>query len=418
MRARRETKDGQKDRPVRVALIQHWDARDVRKWSGTIYFSKAAIERHVGPVVDLSPSPIPLLPFRVARQLIRRLTGQWYSYEHDMMLARFLGGIFSRRIARAQPDLVFAPAASGCVGFLNTKVPIVYYSDATFRVMRDYNAGFTNVVGRTAKGGEELERRAIEKAALALFSSEWAAESAIRDYGADPNKVETVYIGANMGSPPRREEVLPRKLPRKVRMLMVAVSWERKGGPIAMETLRRLLEMGFDVELNVVGCAPPEGTDDRRIRVIPFLNKSLPEDRARFDRLWKGSDLLLLPTRYEAAGLVFCEAGAYGVPVVTTRTGGTPALVINGRNGITLDPEAGGEQYAEAIAEVLSNPDAYERLCEGSRDEFEARLNWEAWGRRVAELVEERIPGFEGRTVSGGAGAPADAEMAESSTVG
>ena len=43
----------------------------------------------------------------------------------------------------------------------------------------------------------------------------------------------------------------------------------------------------------------------------------------------------------------------------------------------------------------------YARLAEQSRTEFETRLSWDAWGRRVAELIEERIPGFRGRTISG-----------------
>lgn len=392
--------------PIQVALIQHRSARDVRSWSGTIHFAKAAINRYVGPVMDLTPAPVTLFPFRVARQLIHRTTGKWYSYEHDPALARWFGQVFTHRIEQSKPDLIFAPAASACLAYLQTDVPIVYYSDATFRVMRDYNAGLTNVVRRTARGGEEMEREAIRRAALALFSSDWASESAVRHYGADPSKVATVYIGANMFSPPRREEVLPRRIGEKLRLLMVAVSWEGKGGPIALETLDRLVTAGIDAELTLVGCAPPKGLEHPRLKAVPFLDKSEPEQREVLDSLWKGSDLLLLPTRYEAAGVVFCEAGAYGLPIVTTRTGGTGALVMDGRNGYALAPEAGPGDYADVIRRVVQDDDEYQRLAEGSRDEYESRLSWEAWGSRVAALIEERIPGFKGRTKWGMASAP------------
>ena len=60
--------------PLRVGLVQYRDARDVRNWSGTLSFSKAAIDRHVGPVVDLSPAPVSFMPFRVARKLVRSAT--------------------------------------------------------------------------------------------------------------------------------------------------------------------------------------------------------------------------------------------------------------------------------------------------------------------------------------------------------
>src|SRR5690606_26777110 len=49
---------------VRIAFLSLADARDLRSWSGTLAFSKAALARHVGEVVDLSPAPIPTLPLK------------------------------------------------------------------------------------------------------------------------------------------------------------------------------------------------------------------------------------------------------------------------------------------------------------------------------------------------------------------
>jgi YD repeat-containing protein len=134
-----------------------------------------------------------------------------------------------------------------------------------------------------------------------------------------------------------------------------------------------------------------------RLRVVPFLNKAIPEQRARFEQLWREADFFLLPTRFEPAGVVFCEASAHGIPSLGTRTGGVPSLVVEGRNGYTLPPEAGGAEYAALIAELASDPERYARLCETSRDEFEQRLSWDSWGRRVAEIVAERFLQFRER---------------------
>ena len=57
--------------PLRIAFVQTDDARSVRSWSGTLYFSKQAIERHVGRVIDLTPAPINLLPYRAIRKALR-----------------------------------------------------------------------------------------------------------------------------------------------------------------------------------------------------------------------------------------------------------------------------------------------------------------------------------------------------------
>ncbi|MEW5927529.1 MAG: glycosyltransferase family 4 protein [Gemmatimonadota bacterium] len=381
---------GRADRRPRVALIHPQDARSVRTWSGTVHFAKGAVERHVGPVADLSPVPVDLRPFRLARKLVLSATGKEYSYDHEPLLARYFGRYFSKRIAREKPDLVFAPAGSSCVAYLETDVPVVYYSDSTWRAIQGYYPNYTNVVGRSVRGADEMERRTLAKAAVSLFASDWAAASAVRDYGADPARVHTVFIGANLPHPPRREDVLPRKLGARVRLLFVGVLWEVKGGEIALAALRHLLALGIDAELTVAGCIPPAHARHPKLRVVPFLNKQVPEERREFERLWTEADFFILPSRSECAGVVYCEAAAYGLPSLATRTGGVPSIVADGRNGYTLPPEAGGEAYAARIAALVEDPGAYAALCESSRDEFEQRLNWDSWGERVRDLVLER----------------------------
>jgi hypothetical protein len=144
-------------RALRVAFIHHRDARHVRTWSGLPLFITSAIERHIGQVVDLSPAPIRLSPFHPVRGLIRLGTGKSWSYDHELVLARYYGRYFSRRVAEVEPDLTFSPAASVCLAFLDTNVPVIYYSDATWRVIQGYYPALSNLVRWTARGGEELE---------------------------------------------------------------------------------------------------------------------------------------------------------------------------------------------------------------------------------------------------------------------
>src|SRR5688500_20264101 len=81
--------------PLKVAFIHYRDGRSVRSWSGIPAFSKQAFHRYIGPVVDLSPAPISLFPFRVIRKLVLAATGKMYSYDHDPALARLYGVYFS-----------------------------------------------------------------------------------------------------------------------------------------------------------------------------------------------------------------------------------------------------------------------------------------------------------------------------------
>jgi glycosyltransferase involved in cell wall biosynthesis len=376
---------------LNIALVHAEDARNVRTSSGTLYFSKHSFQRKIGDVVDLTPAPMNLLPYKIATRLIG-LTGKSYCYEQDVALARRYGRYFSGLLARGKYDLIFSACSASSVAFLETDVPIIYYTDITWPLARNYYGCYTNVTGRTDRGGYELDRLSLEKASIVLLPSHWAAESAVRDHGIDPGKIHVLYLGANLMQPPSRQQVLPRTLGRRIRLLLVGVNWEIKGGQIALDALVRLLEMGIDAELTVVGCNAPEGVSHPRMKVIPFLNKQIPAEREQFERLWYDADFFILPTRYEAAGLVFCEASAYGLPSIGTYTGGIPSLIREGKNGYTVPHDAGGARYAEIIAGLASDPERYSRLCQSSRDEFETRLNWDSWGEGVARAIGEHFP--------------------------
>ncbi|MCI0596961.1 MAG: glycosyltransferase family 4 protein, partial [candidate division Zixibacteria bacterium] len=99
----------------------------------------------------------------------------------------------------------------------------------------------------------------------------------------------------------------------------------------------------------------------------------------------------LLPTRYECYGVVFCEAAAFGLPVITTDTGGVSGVVREGENGYLLPYEAGGADYAQLIAEICADENRYNELVQKSRKEFEDRLNWDTWAQTVKRLLAEKL---------------------------
>jgi glycosyltransferase involved in cell wall biosynthesis len=125
------------------------------------------------------------------------------------------------------------------------------------------------------------------------------------------------------------------------------------------------------------------------MKVIPFLNKNTQKGMRRISKLLLESHFLLLPTRAEAFGIVFCEASAYGLPSISTDTGGVSGVVSEGRNGYLLPHSASGKEYADVIASCFSDNSRYEQLRRTSREEYESRLNWDAWGRAAAEVLRQ-----------------------------
>src|SRR5260370_26129780 len=205
-------------------------------------------------------------------------------------------------------DVLCAPAGSVAIAHLRAKIPIVYFSDTTFRLICGYYPEWRSILPSHMRMGEEIERLAIQNARRLVYASSWAARSAIGDYAADPSKVHIVPFGANIDAPP--SDKAARRLPpgQRCRLFFVGVNWERKGGDIALEVLLELERLGVRTELTVVGCRPPQHVRHPGLRVIPFLDKNDPRQREQLRHLYQTSHFFLLPTRAECQGIVLCEA--------------------------------------------------------------------------------------------------------------
>jgi glycosyltransferase involved in cell wall biosynthesis len=71
----------------------------------------------------------------------------------------------------------------------------------------------------------------------------------------------------------------------------------------------------------------------------------------------QGANCFVLPSRYEAFGVVLIEAMATGLPVIATRSGG-PGSIVDTENGLMIEPE-NSEELALAMLQIMGNIDVY-----------------------------------------------------------
>ncbi len=97
-----------------------------------------------------------------------------------------------------------------------------------------------------------------------------------------------------------------------------------------------------------------------------------------------GADLCVVPSVWgEAFGLAALEPGARGVPVVASRVGGIPEVVVDGETGILVPPGA-PQELAAAMITLLR--DAKLRRAMGERAADRARERFSR-ARQLAELT-------------------------------
>jgi glycosyltransferase involved in cell wall biosynthesis len=380
------------NRRIKIAYLTSTDARDKRSWSGIHYYIAKALKKNIGEVEYLGPVSLgfPKLLGRAISFIFQKLLNKRFDYEHSIFISKLYGRVFAKKLDGKDYDLIVAPASSSKIAFLKTDIPIIYISDTTFANMIDYYTSFSRLLDISKKQGHLIERLAIKKSKIVIFPSEWASNSAKNDYGADENKIFVIPFGANIDEFPTRELVMNKRKNKVCKLLFLGVDWERKGGEIAFNTLLKLNELGLESELTVCGCVPPKNYNHPKMNVIPFINKNDKAQYQTFQQILLNSDFLLLPTRAECYGIVFCEASAYGLPVITTNTGGVSGAVKDGVNGFLLSVDADANEYAIKIMELFSNDEKYYSLVKSSRNLFEKKLNWDAWALEVKKIIIEK----------------------------
>src|SRR5205085_4144777 len=124
---------------------------------------------------------------------------KWHSYLKAKQV--------ERKLKKADVDLIFSPNSPDYIAYLNTDIPILYSRDTTFNLFVDYYPTFFGLKKRDIEAGNEIERLAIQKSWKIIYSSEWAASSAIDFYNADKYKVSVLHFGANLVYEPGRESI-------------------------------------------------------------------------------------------------------------------------------------------------------------------------------------------------------------------
>jgi len=230
-------------------------------------------------------------------------------------------------------------------------------------------------------------RARYARASACAFMSDWAARSAIEDYGVSPDKVHVVGAGRNH-EPPCRERDWSRP-----RALFVGGDWKRKNGPAVLRAFARVRERWPAAQLDLVGGHPA-------LESLPgvhghgVLSLAKPAEREQVEELFARATFFVMPSLYEPAGIVYAEAQAAGLASIATTSGGSRTIV--GDAGIVVDPRD-DDAIAAAMLE-LAEPATAARL--GALALARApRFTWKAVAERLLRALAPpgvEVDGLEG----------------------
>jgi glycosyltransferase involved in cell wall biosynthesis len=193
------------------------------------------------------------------------------------------------------------------------------------------------------------------------------------------------HVDIDLYKPAKKDEIVRVLFPRRIEILRGIKEWQ-----CAVEDLEKEYPKvewhtcgSSAVKENVAYIAQWVGESEKR----NFYSKSFDDMPA----VYQNCDIAVVPSiGCEGTSYSAIEAMACGLPVVTTYVGGLNQLVIDGYNGMVVNPFY--EEIRNAIKYLLDNPAERKRMGENARKVAE-QMNRDKWERKWMEVFNEKLKG-------------------------
>lgn len=224
----------------------------------------------------------------------------------------------------------------------------------------------------------QLNRDCFRAASRLVSWSEWAKQGLVADYGVAPDKVTVIPPGVNV-------RTWARQAPRRAghgpaRILFVGGDFERKGGLLLLEAFRAVRPLGAELHVVTRAALP----DEPGLFVYTGMQPNSPALRA----LYHQSDIFCLPTYGDCLPMVLSEAGAAGLPAISTRVAAIPEIIQDGLTGAIV-PVGDVAALTDALRRLVLSPalrlEQGERAIELVSRRFDAERNTE----RMLDLLKQ-----------------------------
>ncbi len=344
-------------------------------------------------VIPIKAEPIPFfVNFYKVKEKVLHLFGIRYKYSRDPKVLSMISESIEERVNSLDVDGLISFGTLS-LAFLDSDKPKFIWTDAVFDNLLNYYEEYTDLPKKTIHNARYTEGKAFDEAKAIFFSSRYALE-ATRHYKIDKSKFHIATFGANHfieNTSERIEKIIETKQRNEIKLLFIGYKWEGKGADKSIEVINEINKRGFKAVLDIVGTENKYHINNPNVNFHGKLNKSIESENQVFINLIQQASFLTLLSKFETFGHVVCEANSFGLPAITSTTGGLDEVVINNVNGMKFENTDDIVGIADYIIETFNNTSKYNDLCRSSFRESQERLNWNIGGRIVYDTIEKII---------------------------
>jgi glycogen(starch) synthase len=162
-------------------------------------------------------------------------------------------------------------------------------------------------------------------------------------------------------------------------LLCVGRLAHQKGFDIAIRALHSIKHRFTQVQLVIAGDGPERTQLKQQIVElglfddVELLGWVAPQE---IPAIINNATIVLMPSRIEGLPLVALQAAMMERPIVATRVGGLPEIIVDQQTGLLVEPED-SDGLAQAVVHLLDHPDVAAEMGKAARRRVAEIFSWE-----------------------------------------
>ena len=381
----------------KILVIVRDDASSTKTWSGIPFHIIRILKDYGHDVVVLDKIGFPRSIAWKTRRILGLLSKSFAPKYYSNISAKYYGKLLSEKIKQYENkiDFIFAVDFTEALAFVETKIPLFVYRDASYALLNKINyPGFEFPNLDIEKELIPFEKSCLERIDKVFLTSNWAIEETKKFY---PELSSDKYVvqpfSSQLYPPPISTDWKVREIASGgvIKFLFVGRDWVRKGGDRAIEILNKVKSLGLTPEMIIVGCKPDFTKADFEVSCIENLDVSLEKDYKVLRELYLTSHFFILPTVIEAFGIVFSEAMSLGLPVITNDVCAISEILESGVQGLLISDGNNATAVAQQIVELKNSPESYIAMQNQAFERFSSHFHPKVWVERLIKESETSL---------------------------
>jgi glycosyltransferase involved in cell wall biosynthesis len=244
-----------------------------------------------------------------------------------------------------------------------------------------------------------LHFRVLELCSQVIVHGQHMADHLLTQFGIDERVINVIPHG-NYDIYLKAGETSPASNPEPGRVLLFGRMKKYKGLDVVIRAAPIVAEKIPNLKIILAGRGEELNRFEPQLKNNPFFeirNKYVPVREVA--ELFSSSSLVVIPYIEASQSGPLHLAYTWGRPVVASRVGAIPESLSHGREGLLVPPND-PRALANAMIEVLGNPDLSLRLGRSARIKADKELNWEGVISEKVRIVYQRAIEMQRKKIS------------------